>query len=148
MKKEIQNEISASVYPGNYVPLRKKEEVEKELRHPQEGKMLTPPVNVTELVDTYKVEVAIPGVKREDFLVQSDDNILSVQVMQKENNTGGKETFQVQVFNYQCFDRHIVLPPNADTEFTCAEYKDGILRLQMPKTNTTDKNHHTRIVIY
>ncbi|MGK2863890.1 MAG: Hsp20/alpha crystallin family protein [Chitinophagaceae bacterium] len=148
MKRELQNEIYPSIYPGNYVPLLKKEEVEKELRQPHEGKMLFPPVNVTELMDVYKVEMAIPGVRREDFLVQSDANILSIQVLHKENATRENESFQIHEFNYECFDRHIILPLNADTEFTCAEYKAGILRLHMPKTNSTGNNRHTKIVVY
>ena len=148
MKNDLVYNTGCSIYPGDYTPLLKAEEIENELRHPHEGKMVLPPVNIAELADSYKIEVAIPGVRREDFLVKADANILSVQVLHKEYGCHGAEHFQLHEFNYQCFDRHIILPENADPEFTNAEYKAGILRLYIPKTNQPDINLRTRIVVY
>ena len=137
-----------SIYPGDYVPLLKAEEIEEELKHSHEGEILFPPVNITELADSFKVEVAIPGVRREDFLVHVNENILFVRVLHKEYVLEETERFQLHEFNYQCFDRQVVLPDNADAEFTSAEYKSGILRLYISKTEQPSKNRHTTIVVY
>ena len=148
MKNITLYDTDCSIYPGDYVPLLKAEEIEEELRHSHEGQALFPPVNITELADSFKVEVAIPGVRREDFLLHANENILFVRVLHKEYVLEGSERFQLHEFNYQCFDRPVVLPDNADAEFISAEYKAGILRLLIPKRNQPAKNRHTRIVVY
>ena len=50
--------------------------------------------------------------------------------------------------NYDCFERLITLPMNAEAEFVSAEYKSGILCMHVPKTDHPSKNMHTRIVVY
>ncbi len=137
-----------SVYPGDYVPLFKAAEMQEELKGFNKNEMVFPPANITELADAYKVEVAIPGAKRENFLIQADENILSVAVVHKQLGQADTENFQLHEFNYNCFDRHIVLPHNANTEFISAEYKTGILRLYIPKVKQPAKNLHTTIVVY
>jgi HSP20 family protein len=148
MENDILYSPVCSIYPGEYVPLLKTEEIEEELRHSHEGEALFPPVNITELADSFKVEVAIPGVRRENFLLHANENILFVRVLHKEHVLQGEECFQLHEFNYECFDRRIILPENVDPEFTSAEYKAGILRLHVPKSTLPAKNMHTRIVVY
>lgn len=137
-----------SIYPGDYVPLIKEEQIREELKHPHKGKMLFPPANITELADSFKIEIAIPGVKREDILIRADENVLSVYVLHKECPMHDQESIQLHEFNYECFERHIILQDNADAEFVSAEYKEGILLLYVPKTKQPAKNLHTSIVVY
>ena len=148
MENNILYDTNCSIYPGSYVPLLKAEEVEKELKrlHKYENNLL--PVNVTELADSFKVEVAIPGLKREDFFIRADENDLSVCVVHKKCGLTDRERFQLHEFNYECLDRHITLPQNADAEFISAEYKGGILCLYVPKAKQPVKNQHTMIVVY
>lgn len=135
------------VYPGNYVPMVTMENVQEELKHPCEGRSLLPPVNITEIKGAYLVEMAVPGVKREDFLLQADDNILSVAVLHKESGaTAAKHT--LHEYNYHCFHRHILLPANAETEMAVAEYTSGVLLVYVPKTSGPVKGTHTTIVVY
>jgi len=148
MENDVLYDTECLIYPGAYVPLLKEEEVQEELKRPHEGETILPPVNVTEMADSFKVEVAIPGVKREDFLIHSDGNVLSVCVLHKEPGLHEGERFQLHEFNYECFDRHIILPDNADSEFVSAEYKTGILCLYVPKAKQPAKNQHARIVVY
>lgn len=148
MKNDVLYDTDSLVYPGVYVPLLKEEEVQSALKRSQEGETVLPPVNVTELPDLFKVEVAIPGVKQENFLIYADENILSVFVVHKECGLKEGESFQLHEFNYQCFNRDIILPDNADAEFASAEYEAGILRLYVPKAKQPGKNQHTRIVVY
>lgn len=148
MNNPIYYDADCLIYPGAYVPLMEEKELQEELRRPHEGGTVLPPVNVTELPDSYKIEVAMPGLKREEFQLHIDENILSVCAVHKQRGNRLEESFQLHEFNYECFDRHILLPENADIEFTCAEYKEGILRLYIPKTEKPTKNLHTRIVVY
>ena len=148
MENDVLYDAGSAIYPGAYVPLLKEEEVQSALKRAHKGETILPPVNVTELADSFKVEVAIPGVKSEDFLIYSAGNVLSVCVLHKECGLHEGERFQLHEFNYECFERHIILPDNADSELASAEYKAGILCLYIPKANQSAKNLHTIIVVY
>ena len=141
-------EATCLVYPGCYVPLLKEEDVNSALKLLPEGETILPPVNISEFTNFFKVELAVPGVKREDILVHSDGNVLSVCVLQKKAKYDGGERFQLHEFNYNCFSRDITLPFNADSEFASAEYKEGKLRLFILKTEQPGKRARTEIAIY
>jgi HSP20 family protein len=148
MKNTISHDIDCLIYPGVFVPLMKEKEVQNELKKSYKSKTVLPAVNVTELSDSFKVEVSIPGVKREDFLIFADENILSVCAVHKDCGLHKGEKSQRHEFNHECFDRHIILPENADSDFISAEYAAGILYLHVPKTKQPAKNLHTRIAVY
>ena len=139
MINDVLYDTGCLIYLGAYVPLLKEEEVQEELKRSHEGETVYPPVNVTELADSFKVEVAIPGVKRENFLVHADENILSVCVVHKECGLHVGETFQLHEFNCDCFERDIILPDNTDSEFISAEY--------VPKAKHHVKNLHSSHLI-
>jgi HSP20 family protein len=137
-----------SVYPGEYIPLIKAEELAEELKKQREGTAVQPLINIREKADCFHIDLAIPGLKREDFFITVNDNILSIAVLHKECGKIRQNSFQLHEFNYECFNRHIILPENADAEFVSAEYKEGVLRLYVPKADRPAKNPHARIVVY
>lgn len=137
-----------SVYPGEYVPLLKEEEMQEELKQWNKIEIALPQVNITEQSNSFKVELAIPGAKREDFLIHIDENILSVCVLHTHCNSYKPENFHLHEFDHSCFDRHIILPENADAEFASAEYFSGILFVHMQKTKQPRKNNHIHIAVY
>ncbi len=146
MKNNSDYQSGLSVYPGNYVPLYKKEEIESELKHTTQTTFY--PVQVKELNDAFKIEVAIPGVKKEDFLLQADENVLSLCMMHKEIEHCKGTNFILEHTNCKCYAQNIMLPDNTDTEFINAQYKAGVLCLLIPKAKAHEKNLHTRIVVY
>ena len=137
-----------SVYPGNYVPMLNEIEINEEIAKTKQDGIMIPSVNITESGDFYKVEIALPGVDRQSFVVYADKNILSVYVVRHEQKIGDPEKFRLHEFNCNCFERHIELPGDADTEFVSAEYKEGVLRIHVPKTSERSIIQHTRIVVY
>ena len=146
MKNTLHHNAGCTVYPGSYVPFLEDEEVEEVLNRPHRNEIVLPLVNVTELANSFKVEVAIPGVNREDFFIHANENILSVCVIHKDEELLGNVKYDTS--DYECLDRDIVLPENADAEFISAEYKDGILCLHTPKSKRTNHNLHSTIVVY
>ncbi|MFC0775038.1 Hsp20/alpha crystallin family protein [Terrimonas alba] len=147
----MHNEITCDIhysYPGRYVPLLKEEHIDEELRHFHEGDMFLPPANIEELADTFRIEIAMPGLKREDFLIHIDSNVLFIRVLRKEARLKKRSDFKLHEFNYACFERRITLPPNADAEFMSAEYKNGMLQVMIPKATQPVTNPHSRIVVY
>ncbi len=137
-----------SVYPGEYTPLPELEAIQEELKKKRKGKVAKPLVNFREQPTGFELEVALPGVKRENLMIVASENILSIGLLHKNPETCKEESFKMHEFNYECCDRHILLPSNADVAFACAEFKDGILHLYIPKTETPVKNELQRIVVY
>ncbi|MDE3212299.1 MAG: Hsp20/alpha crystallin family protein [Bacteroidota bacterium] len=139
---------NSTIYPGIFVPMMDEEEAVKELKLSYKGRSELPPVNVLELPEAYKIEVAIPGVKREEILITTADNILSIRVVHKKRGCPEEENFRMHEFSYGNFDRHILLPDKADTVFMTAEYKSGLLRLMIPKSIYPPLNANSRVVVY
>jgi len=95
-----------------------------------------PSVNIKEVPDAFQIQVAAPGMKREDFKVELDNNILSIsserQDQNEENDKDG--TFMRREFSYQAFERKFTLPEGqVEGEKIQARYVDGILQIHVPK---------------
>jgi HSP20 family protein len=138
----------STIYPGVYVPMMDEAEASRELICSYHGEAISPPVNVIELPEAYKIEFSIPGVSRENILIHAEGNVLSVFVVRKKYGAINGEDFKMHEFNYGNFGRHIILPDNADTVFLSAEYRAGILRIIIPKSIYPTRNPHSRIVVY
>lgn len=149
MKNSTASPLCCSIYPGQFVPLLDENDVREELKGSlAESTAMHPPVNLTESTHSVKVEIAIPGVRREELVIYTDKNILSVCVAHKTAAIPEQDTFKLHEFTYNYFYRRIELPSNVDAEFISAEYKAGILCLHVPKSMQLAKNLHTRIVVY
>jgi HSP20 family protein len=95
-----------------------------------------PSVNVRETNEDYRIEVAAPGMKREAFKVELDNNVLTISSQQEDNreNYDEKENYTRREFNYQSFQRSFTLPENkVEGEKISARYADGILYITVPK---------------
>jgi HSP20 family protein len=95
-----------------------------------------PAVNVIENAKDYKIEVAAPGMTKEDFKVNVDENDNLIISMEKKNeNNQGKENshYLRREFSYSKFQQVMTLPENADKEKISAKVNNGILNIQIPK---------------
>lgn len=99
-----------------------------------EGESL-PAVNIRENNDEYIVEMAAPGMKKEDFKIELDGTALTISSEHREEkNDKDGENYNRREFCYQSFFRTFHLPKDVvDSEKINASYKDGILKLQIPK---------------
>lgn len=107
-----------------------------------------PAVNVSETDTSYHVEVAIPGYKKEDFDIDIDNNILTIsseQKNEKEEYDGKKATRRE--FSYSSFQRSFQIPENVNEDSIAASYEDGILKLNLPKTEPARAKEKKRIAI-
>ena len=108
-----------------------------------------PSLNIKEEKDNYKIELAAPGLKKEDFNIQIENNILTISCESesdtKENNEA--DNFSRREYNYSCFSRSLSLPANADSEHIAAKYNEGILTLNVPKKSDGQKNNGQKIKV-
>jgi len=137
-----------SIYPGEYVPFMSEDEVKKLVNKTQEKKINHPPVNITELADLFKIEIAMPGMEREELLVQVMENVLYVYAVHKDRGFNEHGNCKQKAFNYEVCESEIILPENVDTEFINAEYRAGILRFFIPKAKHFIKKLRANIIVY
>jgi HSP20 family protein len=94
-----------------------------------------PAVNIKEDENEYEIEVAAPGMKKDDFKINLDKNQLTISSeknSQKEEKEG--ENYSRREFSYQSFQRSFTLPEQlVDDNKISAQYADGILRILIPK---------------
>lgn len=103
-------------------------------RHFSATNTTMPSVNILETEDQFEVEVAAPGLKKSDFKVQLDRDVLTISSEkrdEKEEKEG--ERFTRREFSYQSFSRSFTLPNSADSDKIKATYTDGILKVVIPK---------------
>jgi HSP20 family protein len=94
-----------------------------------------PAVNISENGENFTVEVAAPGMKKEDFKVELDGNLLTI-TSEKRNEQEQKEgeKYTRKEFSYQSFQRSFELPAHVvDAEHIKATYENGLLHLVIPK---------------
>ena len=94
-----------------------------------------PAVNVKETSDSFEVEMATPGMNKDDFKVELNNNVLTISSEQKhEHEQKEGEKYSRKEFSYQSFQRSFHLSKEAvDADNIQAKYENGVLRLQIPK---------------
>lgn len=93
-----------------------------------------PSVNIKEGNDGFVVEVAAPGLEKEDFKISIDRGVLNISSEKSlENESKNEERFTRREFSYQSFCRSFSLPDSADSDKIGAKYANGILYVSIPK---------------
>ena len=138
-----------SVYPGEYVPPSEKEVLLEGLRISGiDSAVQLPLLNMEELKDCFKVEILIPGVKRENIFTYIENNILSIIALGKDGKQLKIKKSQINKFDTEYLQRNILLPNNADAEFISAEYKEGVLSIYISKGKNPSNTNTQHILIY
>lgn len=92
-----------------------------------------PSVNIKEDDTSFHIEFAVPGLKKEDFNIELDNDVLTVSSEVKESNETKEEKFTRKEFSFRSFRRSFTLPETVDSGSINANYEDGILKLFVPK---------------
>lgn len=93
-----------------------------------------PAVNVVEHTDGFRIEVAAPGLKKEDFKLQLSHNNLTISAYKEtQNEEKESEKYTRREFSYSSFQRTFTLPNSVDGENIQATYADGVLTIELPK---------------
>lgn len=94
-----------------------------------------PACNIRETEDHYEVEVAAPGMSKDDFKVTLDGNLLSISSEKSaQSEDSDDKNYSRKEFSYQAFQRTFQLPKEVvDADKIKAKYENGILRFTIPK---------------
>jgi HSP20 family protein len=103
------------------------------------GTMNIPAVNIIERKEDYLVSLAAPGLKKEDFKIDVEGNMLTISSEKEENNEEKEEKYTRQEYSYSSFQRSFTLPDAVNKDNIDAHYKDGVLELVLPKKEEAKK---------
>ncbi len=93
-----------------------------------------PAVNVKENDEAFEIEVAAPGMNREDFKVKLENNLLTISSEKKEEKKEENGRYSRREFSYQSFQRSFTIPENLVAgDQISARYCEGILCITLPK---------------
>ena len=94
----------------------------------------TPSVNVKETDKDFRIELAAPGMKKDDFNIELQNNVLTISTEKKEQKEEKQEgKFLRREFSYRAFQRSFALPENCERDSIKATYTDGILNINLNK---------------
>jgi HSP20 family protein len=93
----------------------------------------TPAVDVYEDTEAILIEADLPGLTKEDVKVSLENNVLTIHGERKLSREDKRDNYHRVERAYGSFTRSFTLPSNVDAQRIGAEFKDGVLRLQLPK---------------
>jgi HSP20 family protein len=107
-----------------------------------------PSVNIKETLESFLVEMAAPGMVKEDFCIELKNELLTISSEKKfENETTEGANYSKREFSYQSFSRSFNLPTSANTEKISAKYENGILFVEIPKKEEAKPKPTKQIII-
>ncbi|MDR6735591.1 Hsp20/alpha crystallin family protein [Sphingobacterium sp. 2149] len=107
-----------------------------------------PAVNIKENGDNFEVEVAAPGMAKEDFKITLDGNLLTISSAKEEQHEEQKDNYTRREFSYQSFQRSFELPKDVvDQDNIEAHYENGMLKLTIPKKEEAKQKEPRTIYI-
>ncbi|RME96323.1 MAG: Hsp20/alpha crystallin family protein [Bacteroidetes bacterium] len=106
-----------------------------------------PAVNIKETEEDYQLELAAPGMRKEDFRVEVNNGVLTVSATHQAEQNEEKEGYTRREFHYTSFERSFVLPDTANDSDIKAKYENGILHLIVPKKEEAKPKPARRIKI-
>jgi HSP20 family protein len=92
-----------------------------------------PKVDILENEKAYEINVAVPGLSKEDFKIDLNDNFLTISGERKFSKEKKENNLHVVETQYGNFSRSFSLPENVDASKISAKYADGILEINVPK---------------
>ena len=110
-----------------------------------------PAINVTESDKDYTVELAAPGLKKEDFKVNiNDDGNLVIKMEQKEEQKEEDKSrhYLRREFSYTKYEQTLILPDDVEKEQISAKVDNGVLTIDLPKTAAAQKKPARQIDIF
>ncbi len=92
-----------------------------------------PAVNIKDNTEGFELELAVPGMKKDDFTVEVDNDVLTISSEMKTENEENNDNYTRKEFSFTSFKRAFTLPETVDGSKIDAKYEDGILKLTLPK---------------
>ena len=109
--------------------------------------LTVPAVNITENKNEYQVSLAVPGMKKDDFKIDVEGNMLTISSEKEETKEETEKKFTRKEYSYSGFSRSFTLPEEVNMEKIEAKYEDGILKLVLPRKEETKRLSAKQIAV-
>lgn len=110
--------------------------------------MTVPSVNVIENEKNYKLTMAAPGLKKDDFKIDIDGDIITISAETKVEKEEKDEKFSRKEYSYKTFSRSFTLPEIVNADKIDAVYENGELKLMLPKKAEVKKTTAKNIAVH
>jgi HSP20 family protein len=97
------------------------------------GGCAMPAVNVSEGPESFRIDVAAPGLDKADFKTSLEKDVLTIKVEKEASTEESQEKYLRREFNYTQFSRSFQLPKSVDQTQITAKYENGVLSVSLPK---------------
>ena len=98
-----------------------------------------PAVNIKETPDAFEVEMAAPGMTKDDFKIELDGNMLTISSEKEDSKESKDAKYTRKEYSYSSFSRSFTLPEEVNQEKIEANYQDGVLHVTLPKKEEAKK---------
>ncbi|HEX5027000.1 MAG TPA: Hsp20/alpha crystallin family protein [Agriterribacter sp.] len=109
--------------------------------------MKVPSVNITEGKEEYLVSLAAPGLKKDDFKIDIDGNMLTISSEKEDSKEEKGKKFNRKEYSYSSFSRSFTLPEEINKEKIEAQYEDGVLKISLPRKEEAKKPAAKQIAV-
>jgi HSP20 family protein len=92
-----------------------------------------PSVNIVEGKDDFRIEVAAPGLEKNDFKINLENNVLTISSEKEDTNEQKEERYMRREFSYSSFRRSFSLPGTVEADKIAANHSNGVLNITIPK---------------
>ena len=109
----------------------------------------TPAINVKESEKEFTVEIAAPGMQKDDFRVHVNEQDQLVVLLEKKHESKEEDKsakYLRREFNYTRFEQALMLPENVDKEGITAKACSGVLCIHLPKLTTLPDKQPARVI--
>ena len=110
-------------------------------------KNASPAVNIIEADNDFKIEVAVPGLSRNDFNIEVEDDVLNIFSVEKETEEDKMPNYTRREFNFSSFKRSFQLPETIDQDQIKASHKEGVLSITLVKKEEEVQKAPKQIVV-
>ena len=93
----------------------------------------SPAVNVVETPEGFRIDLAAPGLRKSDFKLALDKDVLTIKVEKIESSEEDTDKFLRREYSYNAFERSFQLPKTIENEKIEAKYEEGVLKVVLPK---------------
>jgi HSP20 family protein len=94
---------------------------------------MDPAANILEHPDSFELNLAAPGLKKDDFKIHLENNVLTISSEVSDEKEEQEKNYTRKEFHYSSFSRSFTLPRTVDLEKIKADYDSGILKVMLPK---------------
>jgi len=103
------------------------------------GKTTEPAMNIVETDKDFEIELVAPGFSKKDFKVSIDNGNLNISAEKSSEKEEKEKNYTCKEFNYNSFERSLLLPDTIKDDDVKAKYNDGILSFKLMKKEETKK---------